>query len=242
MTNTVISVSNTVFVWLFSNLCNCRSLNRVHQYWLSEFQLRSGKTIEGKQVEEKLADHMLVLMVKGLFTTLDPYVQFPCCGLSGDQMYDPFWEAVGRLERYGFRVLFRLHDPSPHPGEVYRVPNTYSDDRHVYFPSDPPHLIKTVRNAWSSCKRKLWISLNIYLELIIIIVQCRGKYISWGHLITLSEKNRSESGLALIPMLKFEHLHLTNFSKMRVDLGAQANTHNILRVHNIKAKLLLGVE
>ena len=42
------------------------------------------------------------------------------------------------------RQLFRLHDPSADPGEVYIVPNPYSDDRHVYFLSDPPHLIKTV--------------------------------------------------------------------------------------------------
>jgi len=40
----------------------------------------------------------------------------------------------------------------------------------------------------------------------------------------LYESNRSDSGLTLIPKLKFEHLHLTNFSKMRVDLAAQVNT------------------
>ena len=28
-------------------------------------------------------------------------------------------------------------------------------------------------------------------------------------------------GLSLLPKLKFEHVHLTSFSKMRVDLAAQ---------------------
>ena len=29
------------------------------------------------------------------------------------------------------------------------------------------------------------------------------------------------TGLAMVPKLKFEHVHLTSFSKMRVDLAAQ---------------------
>ena len=127
-------------------------------------------------MNHQLADHMLVLMVRGLFNTLEfPYAQFPRTDLSGEQMYHPFWEAVGRLERCGFcvmslvcdglsanRRLFRLHDPASHPDDVYKVSNPYSDDsRFLYFLSDPPHLIKAVRNAWSSRARKLWISYNL---------------------------------------------------------------------------------
>lgn len=33
------------------------------------------------------------------------------------------------------------------------------------------------------------------------------------------------SGLSLIPKLTFEHLHLTTFSKMRVDLAVQVNEY-----------------
>ena len=36
-------------------------------------------------------------MVRGLFTPLQfPYAQFP---ISNDLMYEPFWEAVSRIER-----------------------------------------------------------------------------------------------------------------------------------------------
>ena len=54
-----------------------------------------------------------------------PYVQFHCTVLSGDMMFDPFWEAVCRLERCDFkglgatadglstnRHLFKLHGAS----------------------------------------------------------------------------------------------------------------------------------
>ncbi len=66
------------------------------------------------------------ILVRGLFSKLQfPYVQFPCASLTGDQMFEPFWEAVGRLELCGFKVLaltcddglaanrrlFKLHKP-----------------------------------------------------------------------------------------------------------------------------------
>ncbi len=33
--------------------------------------------------------------------------------------------------------------------------------------------------------------------------------------------NEITPGLTIVPRLKYEHIHLTNFSKMRVDLAAQ---------------------
>ena len=53
--------------------------------------------------EEKikaLAKSLLVIMVRGLFSSLQfPYAQFACLNLTGDLMFDVFWEAVERLER-----------------------------------------------------------------------------------------------------------------------------------------------
>jgi hypothetical protein len=86
-------------------------------------------------------------------------------------MYHPFWESVKRLERCGFKVmaltcdglaanrlLYKLH--SPRKKELtYSVLNPYaSPSRQLYFFSDPPHLMKTVRNAWANSKRKLEVS------------------------------------------------------------------------------------
>ena len=39
-------------------------------------------------------------------------------------------------------------------------------------------------------------------------------------------------GLSLIPKLKFEHIHLTSFSKMRVDLAAQVGVILIVIIVN----------
>ena len=51
------------------------------------------------------------------------------------------------------------------------------------------------------------------------------KSISWRHLELLYLRNSGAHhevpGLSLVPKLKYEHINLTNFSKMRVDLAAQ---------------------
>ena len=46
--------------------------------------------------------------------------------------------------------------------------------------------------------------------------------------------HREAAGLALVPKLKYEHIHLTSFSKMRVDLATQVaninNYYNIVKI------------
>lgn len=52
-----------------------------------------------------LANSVTTFMVRGLLTSLQfPYVYFPCRNISGDLLFDPFWEAISRLERNGFKV------------------------------------------------------------------------------------------------------------------------------------------
>lgn len=138
------------------------------------------------------------------------------------------WDAIARLERCGFKVLavtcdgaspnrrlFKLHRSGK--GVTYKVPNPYtSEARFVYFISDPPHLLKTTRNCWASKKRHLW---------------CKGKEISWRHLKRLYQGDSGACweapGLSLVPKLKYEHIYLTSFSKMRVDLAAQVLSQSV---------------
>ena len=60
---------------------------------------------------------------------------------------------------------FRMHKFESVNGIIYRVDNPYSANKcYIYFFSDVPHLIKTVRNAWSnslahSNTRPFWVRL-----------------------------------------------------------------------------------
>lgn len=116
-----------------------------------------------------LASTMLVLMVRGLFQKLNYlYAQFACANISGEQLFDPVWEAISRLERIGFYVLaltcdgaspnrwlWKLHSKGSE--FTYKVPNPFASDssRYLYFISDPPH---SIRNSFFNSKRKLWVS------------------------------------------------------------------------------------
>ena len=99
-----------------------------------------------------------------------------CTNLTGDQLVDPVWEAIARLERQGLKVLcltcdgastnrrlWSIHGKDRDLGDkgvLYKVPNVYAPEasRYLYFISDPPHLIKTTRNCWVSISRKLEVS------------------------------------------------------------------------------------
>ena len=100
------------------------------------------------------------------------------------------------------------------------------------------------------CTRTLWVGYNVYqcimvclstdkrgealLSMAYLCLYCntpfyvRGNSISWKHLQQLydakSAMSTISSGLYLIQKLKQEHINLTSFSWMRVDLAAQVRT------------------
>ena len=64
-------------------------------------------------------------------------------------------------------------------------------------------------------------------------IQCDGKDLRWKHILDLYYRNtwavRSTPGLSLLPKLTFEHVMLTSFSKIRVDLAAQVRGYVYLQ-------------
>lgn len=58
------------------------------------------KYVEKESTESKsLATSVMVMMVKGLLTPFRfPYAHFPCASITGDQLFEPFWDAVYQLE------------------------------------------------------------------------------------------------------------------------------------------------
>ena len=120
------------------------------------------RLLSGEEASMPVANSMLVFMVRGLFSKLQfPYAQFPCSSLAADDIFDPFWEAVSRLEHLGFKVMgLRSCSQLPAILPTYRCllqscqPIYRRGSVSLLF-SDPPHLLKTVRNAWANPKRTL---------------------------------------------------------------------------------------
>ena len=137
--------------------------------------------LENGERNHHVAKQMLVFMVRGIFSKLTfPYAQFATTGITADFLYPLLWDVIRHLECAGFKVisvtgdkasanrkLFRMHSTCSFDQDTvtYKVRNPYSkEERFLFFFSDVPHLIKTVRNCWSnsfghSHKRALWVSL-----------------------------------------------------------------------------------
>ena len=80
-------------------------LGSVNNHLLSFQESVSTNCKNGDPPVPTLAKSMTVFMVRGLFTAFRfPYAQLPCSTLTGDLQFEPFWEAIFRLERIGFKV------------------------------------------------------------------------------------------------------------------------------------------
>ena len=164
-------------------------------------------------------------MVRGLFSSLKfPYVHFPALTTKGADLFPLFCHMVSRLTQLGLHVLattcdgasdnrrmFSLHSCSDKL--VYKTTNVYSKAvKNIYFISDLFYLLKTIRNCFQ--RQKLWMSLHVFYSCM---------YASF--LFKLYKRNTgahtNTPGLSLVPKLKYEHVYLTSFSKMWVNLAAQ---------------------
>jgi len=130
-----------------------------------------------------LSKCMLVFMVRGLFTSLKfPYLQYPASSTKGADIFPLVRQAIKHLTRLGLcvvsvtcdgasdnRKMFSMHDPSS--DLCYKTTNVYrSNLNKIFFISDPPHLIKTIRNCFS--KGKLWVSLSAIIRLCFMLYSC----------------------------------------------------------------------
>lgn len=68
---------------------------------------------DDREEEQVLAKTMMAMMVRGIFTKLRfPFAHFPCEKVTGELIFQPFWEAIYRLERMGLKVRYSSKKPS----------------------------------------------------------------------------------------------------------------------------------
>ena len=155
------------------------NVTNINQH-LTTFEQHCKSGINPETPHHNLATHMLVFMVRGLFSTLEfPYVQFPVASSTGDILHSLVWQCIEHLEIIGLKVIavvcdgatpnrkfFKMHGSSK--GLTYKATNIYDNSRPVFFISDVPHLLKTTRNSWANSyahknSRKLWVCHQLYI-------------------------------------------------------------------------------
>lgn len=122
---------------------------------------------KNKKESREMATHVLSVMARGLLKHFTyPICYFATVTADADQLFNILWEGVRVLEAIGIKVLaficdgasqnrrfFSLHKFSDGSnvsvdGVVYWCFNRFdpNKERKIYFLSDPPHLMKTLRN------------------------------------------------------------------------------------------------
>ena len=185
--------------------------------------------LQQEEVSEYLASHVMVFYVVGLNTHIKASLGFfPTRSATAGEIFPKLWKAISYLEMIcGLKVigstsdkasfnqkLYQLHElpdkSTSVEGVCYKARNIYALDRFVYFISDAPHLIKTIRNNVlnSGSGRKTNILWN-------------GKDIVWSHIRRLySLDNRPDQDLRRTK-LRHEHVFPGPSGQMNVKLAAQ---------------------
>ena len=101
----------------------------------------------------------------------------------------------------------------------YRTINLWAKHRFIYFICDVPHLIKTARNCLHHSgdgrqTRYMWNA---------------GKHILWQHVCQMYYMD-VENELKVLPNISFDHIKLTPYSVMRVNLAAQVLSSTMSKV------------
>ncbi|KAK7481901.1 hypothetical protein BaRGS_00026809 [Batillaria attramentaria] len=185
----------------------------------------------GSHEETVLATHALVFYVVGINTSLSSSLGFfGTQTVTADVLYPLFWKAVGLLETAcNLKVIActsdkatpnqRLYDLHGDGRDVcYKTKNLFALDREIYFFSDVPHLIKTVRNNLSNSgggkrTRHLWLN---------------GKHLLWSHIIDIYD--RDVAGQLRRTKLTHDHVYLTPASVMNVKLAAQVLSYSVGKI------------
>lgn len=186
---------------------------------------------------DAVATHALVFLVRGVCTELKfSLAYFTTNGITAIQLMPLFWEAVCILESTcnlwvvaatsdgasPNRSFYRMHtalDGNAGKEVCYGTINLYAPHRFIYFFSDTPHLLKTTRNCLyhsgsGTCTRYMWND---------------GHYLLWQHIAQLFYQD-VENGLKLLPRLTFDHIKLSSYSTMRVNLAAQVLSASVAAV------------
>ena len=166
---------------------------------------------------DKLAEYVLVFSVKSVANPL-PYsfATFATDGIAAFQITPIFWQAVKYLERTNLKVIAATADGASQNRKFFRMYKYLCGDsgadviyhtkniptketRFIYFFSDAPHLVKTVRDrlfhSGSGCgTRYMWNN---------------GFFLLWSHIARLYYEEL-ESGLKLVNKLTSDHINLTS--------------------------------
>ncbi len=175
-------------------------------------------------IQKSLATHVLQFYFKSISSNF----QFPCGysltrGVSAQTLNKVFWQGVGLLQGYGFTTILAGCDGAAenrafmmmnNVDEFVSQTNNPFSDLPLFFISDPPHIMKKLRNnIYNSGEKHISLRYTRYLLL-------HSKPILWNHIHSAHQRDKHRRIYSTD--LRNAHVQLDSASKMRVKLAVQA--------------------
>lgn len=182
---------------------------------------------KGTDMKPALATKMLTYMVKGVASDQKRIVAaYGVDVLDVNDLFRKTWSVIGELEMADVNIIaivcdglsvnrrfIKMHKPfsgETDSGTIFDTTNPCGGGRPLFFISDVPHLLKTIRNAFNSSGEP-----KAYSKLLCI----NGEFIVWQTIVDLYEAEKYNH-LRLAYKLNKQVVHLNNFSRMRVGYAA----------------------
>ena len=180
------------------------------------------ETPKKEPLKKKQATHVMQFFFKSLFANVD----FPCAyfltrGLTGIHLNRIFWQGVSLLHGFGFEVLLSCDGASEnrkfirmntHQGSLCKGYNRFSKNP-LFFLSDPPHLLKKLRNNLFNIGDKTQNS-QFTRKL-----TRGGQNIIWKNIEDVDERDKKRH--CFVTPLRRSHINLDSVSKMKVKLAVE---------------------
>ena len=176
----------------------------------------------GERVDN-VATHVLQFFFRSLYFKFD----FPCAyfltrNLTSMQLNRLFWQGISVLHSFGFDILVSCCDGAS-SNRSFILMNVTNDNSSfcqnrfsrmpLFFISDPPHIIKKLRNnlhnsGFKDTNKRYTRTLHL-----------NGKYILWDHIYSVYTREKKRH--LYVTDIRKAHVEIDRISKMRVKLAVQ---------------------
>ena len=183
--------------------------------------------------EPEVATKILAYMVKGCTSDVKEVVAaFTTGSLTKEQLYSRTWQVIRACEGAGVKILavvcdgsstnrafIAMHTPATETanGVVFDTVNMCSLDRKIFFISDPPHLLKTIRNCFAKSGQK---------KTCTRLLSKHGEFIEWKTIERLYIEDM-HSILRRCFKLNSQNVYLNSYTCMKVAYAAQVLSRTV---------------
>ena len=189
----------------------------------SKLSISSEEKSKKTSPKEKLATHILQFFYKSIFGSFSyPCAYFLTRGINAMKLNRIFWQGVSMLHGFEFEVLLVCCDGAPenrkficinsgYEGSLCKAYNYYSR-LPMFFLSDPPHLVKKLRNnLFKSGDRE---DGNRYTRK---LTRNGTQFMLWKHIVSVYDRDKLRH--CYVTKIRRGHVFLDSLSKMRVKLA-----------------------